>query len=85
MDPSGRGLPSGCGPSGTGPPSVTPYTTKGSAFGKCCFSSVSNCGEDLADPIITVRTGEVSILFSRSLRAITIAIMVGTPEITVQR
>ena len=48
-------------------------------------SGGAGCGEDLADPIITVRTGEVSILFSRSLRAITIAIMVGTPEITVQR
>ncbi len=85
MDPGGRGLPSGCGPSGTGPPSVTPYTTSGSALGKCVLTSRNNCGEDGAEPIITVRTDVVSVCASRSLRVITMAIMVGTPEITVQR
>ena len=38
-----------------------------------------------ADPIITVRTQAVSTFASRSLRVSTIAIMVGTPEMTVQR
>src|SRR5262249_59541334 len=85
MEPGGHGLPSGCGPRGTGPPSVTPYTTSGSAFGKYSLNSLSSCGEDFADPIITVRTDAVSTLFSRSLRASTIAIIVGTPDMTVQR
>src|SRR5438552_14247637 len=58
MDSGGRGLPSGCGPSGTGPPSVTPYTTSGSAFGKYSWSSLRSCGDDLADPIMTVRTDD---------------------------
>ncbi len=44
-----------------------------------------SCGEEGAEPIMIVRTDVVSIFASRSFRVSSIAIIVGTPEMTVQR
>jgi hypothetical protein len=44
-----------------------------------------SCGEEGAEPIMIVRTDDLSIPASWSLRVSIIAIMVGTPEITVHR
>ena len=49
------------------------------------MSSRRSWGEEGAEPIMMVRTEEVSVFASRSLRASTMDIIVGTPEITVQR